>query len=407
MSSAAPRPSLWAPSPSATSSSVRSVSRSPESATPGSGSSSRRKPPATRRACTARAKLAAMRPIRLARSLLRQRRLTVRTIGGSASASWARRSPPGRASNSSIGQPACVGVVPERQQQHGLADAAQAGQHDRLERVAGRGPTDDDVPGLDDPVAPGEQRRRRAGTRRVRVDDRVHRSDHSSICGSLALILERRRKSSRVRLRSAAARRHRSSRASSAATPVSCSHSKCDPSGRSVASSTRGSTQLARSTTSTSSRARAISATMSLIRSTRYGSLACEVLLRHPRGADGLALMRAGDPQHPLDAGGAEPIDRLGVAPGRRTRRRRDRRASRAVSRPGSVASRSSHWHEATTATVAPVVATRAHPEVEAVGAVADRVRRHQRDTTADRHVEVGEPHAPRPAHACRWRTAG
>ena len=85
---------------------MRSVSRSPESATPGSGSTSKRKPPWTILACTARAKLAAMRPIILARSLFRQRRLTVRIIGGSASATWARRSPPGRASNSSIGQPA-------------------------------------------------------------------------------------------------------------------------------------------------------------------------------------------------------------------------------------------------------------------------------------------------------------
>ena len=46
--------------------------------------------------------------MRFARSLLRHRLLTVRTIGGRASATCARRSPPGRASNSSIGQPAAL-----------------------------------------------------------------------------------------------------------------------------------------------------------------------------------------------------------------------------------------------------------------------------------------------------------
>ena len=108
MSRAAPTPSSWAPSPRATSNSVRSVSRSPESATPGSGSISRRNPLRESVAATARAKLAAIRPMRRARSLLRHCRLTVRTIGGSASPTCVRRSPPGRASNSSTGQPASL-----------------------------------------------------------------------------------------------------------------------------------------------------------------------------------------------------------------------------------------------------------------------------------------------------------
>ena len=77
-----------------------------------------------------------------------------------------------------------VGVGPELQQQHGLADAAQPGQHDRLERVARRGPADDDVPRLDHPVPAGEQRRRRAGPWRVRVRDGIH---GSTIAPSVAL----------------------------------------------------------------------------------------------------------------------------------------------------------------------------------------------------------------------------
>ena len=67
-----------------------------------------------------------------------------------------------------------LGLLPERQQQHGLADPAQPRQHDRLEGVAGRRPPDDDVPGGDDVAPSGEQRRGRTGARGVGVEDRVH-----------------------------------------------------------------------------------------------------------------------------------------------------------------------------------------------------------------------------------------
>ena len=70
-------------------------------------------------------------------------------------------------------EPDVLGHRGERPEQHRLADATQPGEHQVLRAALGDQPAQADLGGFDQLVAPDEGRRRRAGTRRVRVGHRV------------------------------------------------------------------------------------------------------------------------------------------------------------------------------------------------------------------------------------------
>ena len=71
----------------------------------------------------------------------------------------------------------------QRVEQHGLADPAQPGEHDRALGAAAGHPLEHDVEGVELLVAPGELGRALAGAGGVRVPDRVH---DRRVYGSLA-----------------------------------------------------------------------------------------------------------------------------------------------------------------------------------------------------------------------------
>ena len=176
---AMPRPVSAAIPPRSPSSSTRSISMSPESArpvtagTPMPGFQRSRslaapaRPPAGSRWANALTTPSAWSPAPPAGP-------SSRTAWCTADASGRRSDWSGRASSLPVPQPGPHRGRPQRVEQHGLADAAQPGEHDRALGAAAGDPLEHDVERVELLVAAGELGRALAGAGGVGVPDRVH-----------------------------------------------------------------------------------------------------------------------------------------------------------------------------------------------------------------------------------------
>ncbi len=204
MKIAMPVPTSVATAAASVNSSTRSISMSPESARPLLAGTSM---PGCQRSRSLGA--APPRPVgaeRCANALSTPRTSSIRsgarcrgassrTAMCSAAASGRRSDWSGRASILPVPQRRLIACGPQRVEQHGLAHAAQPGEHQAALGPAARDALQHHVEGVQLPPPPGELGRALAGAGRVRVADRIHES-HS--IGFLAARLDVRRGGYRV-----------------------------------------------------------------------------------------------------------------------------------------------------------------------------------------------------------------